>query len=521
MATPSEAMATAKAHHQAGSLQEAEQVYRQILAAEPTNVDAWHLLGVVAWQLGEPEAAAECIGRALELKPDYAEGHNSLGIVLQAQGRLEEAVARYRRAVELDPLASESHYNLGLALQEQEKLDDAAECYRRALDARPDHAEAYNNLGNILKEKGDLDEAIACHRRAAELKPEFAEAHYNLANALQEKRQWEEAAACYERALALRPDFADAHNNLSRMLLLLGDFERGWAEYEWRWETGQLQPREFSQPKWDGRTLKDGAILLHAEQGLGDTLQFIRYAPLVKERVGTVLFECERALLPLLSTCPGIDRFIEEGTQLPAFDVQALLLSLPGIFQTRLESIPSTTPYLFADSALVARWSDQLKDVRGFRVGINWHGRSGRGAHLQRDIPLDCFAPLAEVPSVRLVSLQKESGSGELAALKARFPIFDPGADVDTRNGAFMDTAAIMMNLDLVITSDTSVAHLAGALGVPVWVGLAFAGDWRWLLDRNDSPWYPTMRLFRQSQARNWAPVFEEMREELARLVVQ
>ena len=325
----------------------------------------------------------------------------------------------------------------------------------------------------------------------------------NLGLALYAQLKVDEAGECFRRALELKPGFAGAHGNLSHVMLLKGDFEQGWMEYEWRWESDQLLKREFREPRWMGEPLAGRTILLHAEQGLGDTFQFIRYAALLKGRGAKVIVECQRAMVKLLARCGAIDQVVATGDELPSFDVHSPLLSVPGIIGTTLENIPADVPYLFADPDLVDDWRERLKGLSGFRVGINWQGREGQGTFRLRDIPIECFAPIAQLPGVRLISLQKGEGRKELAG--AGFPIFDPGEDVDTAHGGFMDTAAIMKNLDLVITSDTSVPHLAGALGVPVWLALPFVPDWRWLLDRSDSPWYPTMRLFRQRRPGDWA----------------
>ena len=430
---------------------------------------------------------------------------------LRDQGKLDEAVACYRRALELKPDYAEAHNNLGTAFKDQGKLDEAVACYRRALELKPDFAEAHNNLGIALKDQGKLDEAVACYRRALELKPDYAEAHNNLGNALKDQGKLDEAVACYRRALELKPDFAEAHGNQSLLSLLTGDFQRGWAEYEWRWKTKQCQRRDFSQPLWDGQPLEGRTILLHAEQGLGDAIQFVRYAALVKQRGGAVIVECPKPLLSLLASCAGIDRLVGRGDDLPPFDVHAPLLSLPGIFHTSLETIPADVPYLFADPGLVEHWREELGGIAGFKIGIAWRGNPEHRNDRARSIPLSCFEPLAGLPGVRLLACKKGRAWSSCKSWPDRFPITELGSRLDD----FMDTAAVLMNLDLVITCDTAVAHLAGALGVPVWVALPFVPDWRWLLDRSDSPWYPTMRLFRQKKPGDWAGVFEEIKAEL------
>jgi len=545
----SKALETAVGHHQAGRLGEAEEIYRRILAVEPNCAEAWHLIGAIAHQVGNQELAVQYSGRAVELRPDLAEAHHNLGLARREQRKLQEAVASFRQAIRLKPAFAETHYELGFTLQALELQEEAISAYRRAVELNPDFVEAHTNLGNALRDQGALNDAAACYRRALELKPDeaktlynvglshqdegkfgdaiayyrralelnpfFVEAHHNLGGVFLSQGKYGDAAACFERAVELRPDLAEAQNNLASLKLLSGDFERGWPQYEWRWKVGQAAQPKFQQPQWGGRPIHGETILLHTEQGFGDAIQFIRYVPLVKDLGASVLVGCPRRMANLLATCAGIDSLVGAGDRLPPFDVHAPLMSLPGILKTTLVNIPDDVPYLHAKAELVERWRNSLGSLRGFRIGINWHGREGQGAFRLRDISLEAFAALTQIPSVRLVSLQKD-GRKELAGIS--FPIFDPGDDVDTAQGSFMDTAAIMKNLDLVITSDTAVAHLAGALAVPVWVALPFVPNWRWLLDRSDSPWYPTMRLFRQKRPGEWSDVFSQIEGSLRSL---
>ena len=339
------------------------------------------------------------------------------------------------------------------------------------------------------------------------------ESQNNLGLALQSLGKLDEAAACYRRALELRPDDAGVQWHQALLSLLTGDFQRGWAGYAQGWKAKKRQWRDFSQPLWDGRPLEGKTILLHAEQGLGDTIQFIRYAARVKQAGANVIVECQQPLLRLLAGCRSVDGLIGRGDDLPAFDTHAPLLSLPGIFHTSLETIPAGAAYLFAEPGLVEHWRGELSAMAGSRIGIVWRGNPKHANDRDRRLPLSCFEPLARLPGVRLFSLQKEAGAEELREPRNQFPITELGSRLDD----FADTAAVLKNLDLLITCDTAVAHLAGALGVPVWVAIPLVPDWRWLLDRSDSPWYPTMRLFRQQAPDDWTGVFERIRAALER----
>ena len=338
--------------------------------------------------------------------------------------------------------------------------------------------------------------------------------HSNLGVAFTEQGKLDEALACYRRALELKPDYAEAASQLAHWFwLLAGDWQRGWPEYEWRWQTKGFAPRHFPQPLWDGGSLAGKTILLHAEQGFGDTIQFVRDAPhrqaAAAERSS---WNARQPLLGLLEGCPGIDQLVGQGMIFPAFDVHAPLLSVPGILKTSLETIPAKMPYLFAKPALVEQWRKRLSELDGFKIGIAWQGEPEVSvAIVSVPFRLRYFAPLAEVPGVRLISLQKGPGVEQLAEVRDLFPVTDLGDELDEQSGPFMDTAAVMMNLDLVIAADTAIAHLAGALGVPVWVALPLVPDWRWLLDCSDSPWYPAMRLFRQARPGDWESVFTAM----------
>jgi tetratricopeptide (TPR) repeat protein len=534
-----------------GQLDEAVAAFEQVLRLRPDFAEAHNNLGAALRHQGKWAEAAARYQQALRLRPDYPDALNNLGDALQGLGRLEEAVASYRRALRLRPHYPEAHTNLGNALTRLERPDEALTHHREALRLRPGYAEAHSNLGNTLVTQRKYAEAEACYRQALRHKPDYAEAYHNLGTALAEQGRLAEAEACYREALRLRPEYIDACGNLATALmgqgknaeatavyerileyqpaspdahlsralacLGLGQWGAAWADYEWRWRCLDFGTMPYTQPLWDGSPLAGRTILLHAEQGLGDTLLTVRYAPLVQERGGTVLLVCQQGLLRLLAGIPGVDRLLGRGAALPPFDCHAPLMSLPGIFGTTPDTVPAEIPYLFADPALVGYWQRALPAEGEFRVGIAWQGNPRFKADRQRSIPLAQFAPLAEVPGVRLISLQKGAGSEQVRDVS--FPLMDLGPRLDEAAGAFMDTAAVMKNLDLVIAADTAAAHLAGALGVSAWLALPFSAHWVWLMNREDTPWYPTLRLFRQRTWGNWEEVFARMAVELRQRV--
>ncbi len=356
-----------------------------------------------------------------------------------------------------------------------------------------------------------LGEAETNYRRAVQLRPDYIEALNNLGNVLRIQGRMAEALECYDQALDLQPDHADVHLSRAMAWLERGEFERGWPEYEWRLKCQRYAIPPFRRPPWDGSPLEGRTILLYADYGVGDALQFIRYAPLVQRRVGRVIVTCGRPLGRLLATCPGVERVVSEGDSLPDFEVYAPLMSLPGIFGTTLATIPAEVPYLAPDEGLVETWHRQMNTAVGLRIGIVWQGNPQNTRDHMRSFRLAQLEPIALRPGIRLFSLQKGHGSEQLGEIGGRFELTDlSGGLVD-----FLDTAAAIVNLDLVIAPDTAVAHLAGALGVPVWVALPFAADWRWMSGRDDSPWYPTMKLFRQRRWGEWDEVFERIAREL------
>jgi len=512
-------LALAMREHRVGNLAAAESVYREILGSQPYHADALHLLGVILSQTDRHQQAVVLLRRAVAANPGFAEARNNLGSLLLDLGELEEAAVHLDAALRLEPDFGTAHYNLGNVLKGQGKLSEAGESYRRAIRFQPDHAGTHNNLGSVLMEEGEPGEALGEYERAVELQPDLIEAHNNLGTALRELGHVNEALASYTKALLINPELADAHYNRGILRLLLGDFENGWADYEWRTDVKTRSPRAFNEPRWDGSVMPDETLLVHAEQGLGDTLQFIRFAAIPRQRVGRLVMLCQETLRPLLSNVKGIDLVVTDAADVPPFDFHIPLLSLPGLFGTNSESIPAHVPYLSADPNLVERWRTSLAELSGFRVGISWQGNPGYREDRLRSIPLRHFAPLAELSGLRLISLQKGHGVEQLQQVRGELEVMELDADFDETSGPFMDTAAVMKSLDLVVTSDTATAHLAGALGIPVWVALPLIPDWRWQLRRGDSPWYPTRRLFRQQRPGDWHEVFQRIRAALDDLI--
>jgi tetratricopeptide (TPR) repeat protein len=435
------------------------------------------------------------------------------GIAFQDKGQIDEAIKCYQKAIELNKNSASAFYNLGVAFQEKGQIDKAILYYEIAIGQNQGFSEAHYNLGIAYKEKNLFDEAIICFRRVLQLKPDNAAAYYNFGNIFVAKGQFNDALQYYQKAIEINPNYAEANWNIALINLLLGNFKEGWKGYEWRWELKDVvDKRQFSQPLWDGSDIKEQTVLLYAEQGFGDTIQFIRYAPLVTQRGAKVIVECQKELLPLLQNVEGIHRIIEHGEELPDFDLHCPILSLPGIFGTTLTNIPAIIPYIPADPSLIQEWHNKIASNNSqYNVGLVWSGDpSFKDSHL-KSCSLKSFSPLAQAVNITFYSLQKGDASGQAINIPEGMKLIDYTDKIND----FSDTAAIIKNLDLIISIDTAVAHLAGALGKPVWTLLPFIPDWRWMLNRNDSPWYPTMRLFRQPSRGDWASVIAVITKEL------
>jgi tetratricopeptide (TPR) repeat protein len=491
-----------------GMFEEAKPHLERALALKPDSAETHTNMGILLAREGKPEEARVCYQRALALNPNSMEALCNLGNLLCTGGKLDEARACYERAIALRPDVAEVHNNLGVVLRDLGMYGEAQACHERALALKQDYADAHNNLGIVFRDQGKMEESVACHERALALKPDYSEGYNNLGNTRRSQGRLDEARKCHEQALALNPDNVEAKWNLSLVELLTGDFASGWRDYEIRTRRKNA-PRIFPEPLWRGEPLHGARILLHAEQGLGDSLQFLRYVPMVQAAGGTVILDVQRSLLRLAAELPGVAA-LATGDPLPPFEWHCPLMSLPAAFQTSIHSIPAQVPYLRVpaeakQSAEGLEWPE-----KGLRVGLVWSGNPLFPEDRLRSIPLSGFEPLLALNGVRFFSLQMDPAASQLAEVDAQI------IDLQAAITDMADTAALIGKLDLVITVDTAVAHLAGALGKPVWVLLPFAPDWRWLMERADSPWYPTMRLFRQPKFGDWPAVLESVRGELA-----
>ena len=506
----------AEALRERGALEEAKRRCEALLEANPGDAAALNLLGAIAADEGDAAAARQWVQRALAANPQSPAPHYTLGRVHQAEGRLGEAEASYRASLALDSGQAKAYNNLGCVLQMQGRLDDAAAAFRRALERDPSLAQAQQNLGSLTGERGLLEAAAAGLRKQVAADPGNALARHDLGNVCRDLGRMSEAIAWYEEALKCDPGYAAAHFALAQALLLCGRWPEGWMEHEWRWQVAGLglPPRDFAQPQWDGAALRGATLLLHAEQGLGDTLQFMRYVPLAAARCREVIVECAPQLVELLRSVRGPARVVARGEPLPPFDAHLPLMSLPRIFATTTASVPWDGPYLHADPQRVARWKRELAPGARRHVGLAWAGRPQYWDDRKRSIALAAFEPLSRVEGVALYSLQWGEGAAQLVTRPPGLRI----ADFGDRIREFTDLAALMGCLDIVVSVDTVTTHLAGALGVPAWVLLPEAPDWRWLLERDDSPWYPSVRLFRQQSDRQWDGVIRRVSAELAAL---
>jgi tetratricopeptide (TPR) repeat protein len=509
-------------HHRAGAFALADALYGEMLAIDPTCFDAWHLRGVLARQTGNPEVAIQLITRALSLNNREPAVFNNLGVAFQAAGRLEEAETSYRHALDLMPDYADAWYNLGVVLMAAGHYRDAERSYLNAIELKPDGVEAFNNLGAALRAQGKPAAAEAAYRQALSLRPS-ADIFGNLGATLRELGKAEEAELAYRQALELAPDFVAAEHNLSLVQLLQGNYEEGFARNEARFGVGtgkryqELILSSFTgSERWRGESLEGRSLLVVTEQGFGDNFMMMRYLPLLREQNPARLMVCchREALLRTLQAMPGLDDVVllEEVECLGGFDLYCPSMSLPFLCGSRLQTIPAMVPYLTVPHGMRGEWAGRLSLFQGKKIGIAWAGCAQNQSDSERSIPLESFAPLMMVKGVHFVSLQEGAAAGELRRLG--WELSDWMAECPD----FQDTAALVDGLDLIITVDTAVAHLAGALGKPVWLLNRFVSEWRWMLGRSDSPWYPSMKIFRQPLPGDWGSVICQVADELAEL---
>ncbi|MBF0602713.1 MAG: tetratricopeptide repeat protein [Nitrospirae bacterium] len=501
-------------------LDEAEAVFHRAISLKPNFFQAFFNLGNLSKEKKQFEAAEIIYRHVLSLKPDYAEALNNLGIVLNEQKRLDEAEAAYRQALSINPDYAQAWCNLGMVLKGQRRFTEAEAAFHKALELEPDAAGTHNNLGVLLTECQRCEEAEASFRHALHMKPDHAAAASNLGHLLKEMNRFAEAEAAYRLALSIEPCYHDAHWDLGLLFLSLGRYEEGWSSYEIRHEANRKDHHapyvKAHFPMWCGEELTGKSLLIIPEQGFGDQIQFCRYAALLKAKGVTHLtLMCGAPLMTLFRSVSGVDQWVEEQTDaFPAHDFWTLYLSLPHHLGTTLASIPQSIPYLSPPSDHLTRWRLKIPPG-GLRVGLVWKGNPGHKNDHNRSLPdLSVLAPLWSLSGVVFISLQRGSGEEEAQNPPANQPLLDYGPSIVD----FADTAALIAHLDLVISIDSAVAHLAGAMGKPCWVLLpAWGTDWRWLLNRTDSPWYPVgMRLFRQDRPGDWSTPVQRMAQELA-----
>jgi len=483
--------------------------FKAVVVIQPENDHAYGNLAQALEKFGNLHDAAKTIRHACTLNPDAAEWPMNEGFIAQSDERFDDAIASLQRAIALRPNYPEAHANLGSVYQKKRQFNLAESSYREALRINPASAELHFNLGSVLFDQLQYDAAIEAYRTALKLNPSHDRALLNLASAYVTLRQFPDALANIDTVIANRPDHADAHWNKAVLLLLLGDFQNGWREYEYRWKTTTIQEQwQFTRPQWSGREdIQGKTIFLYAEQGIGDTIQFVRFVDAVKQKGANIVLQVQPPLLRLLGSLKSIDRILSLN-DVPgdlSFDYQCPIMSLPFALGTQLQTVPAKVPYIEAPKDRIAHWREKLPSSSTPRVGFVWAGNPTHKNDHNRSMSLQTLTPLLGIAGPNFFSLQKEVPKAD----RDLFDTLHSLRDLSPNLTDFAETAAIISHLDLVITVDTSVAHMAGALGIPVWIMLPENPDYRWLLDRSDSPWYPSARLFRQSAAGNWGKVIE------------
>ena len=474
------------------------------------EADSLHRSGVSAYQNGDLKTALELVLKAIEINSNVPKYYNTFGVILAQAGREQVAIKAYRKAIKLDNNYEVAYNNLGNCLQKQNKYAESIEYYARAIKLNPDYAEAYNNLAAALHKFGNSKAAIENCHKAIKLKENYAEAYNTLAAALQAEQRFDEAIECYDKTVEYAPDYAEAYYSRGMLYLCHGEFAKGWDDYQWRLKTERTKVTlRYDKPWWQGENFQGKTLLVQAEQGFGDSIQFVRYLPMVKERGGTVILAEKPELIGLFRNLEGIDdlvdtRKVAEGNI--KYDLYVTLLSLPAIFGTKIDSIPARIPYLSAEASKIAFWHDKTK-TDAFKIGIVWAGNPTHANDHNRSCTLKNFTRLAKIENVTLFSLQKDSAIEQLNNWPEDLELIDFGQKFED----FTDTAAAIENMDMTISVDTAVIHLAGAMGKTAWLLIPYEPDWRWMLNRQDCSWYPTIKLFRQKEYGNWEELFHRV----------
>ncbi len=498
-------------------LPEAAESYRQAIALKPANTQAMNNLGAVLQDMGKIDEAVAIYRSALAINPGHIDVLTNLATALELLGRFEDSEAAAREAIERAPENVTAWVALGIALKDRKEFEHAEQAFLKALSIAPNHHEGWNNYGVMLKETGRMDEAITAYRKAITIQPNYAKAHNNLGNALKECRRLTEAIATLRHAIELIPNYPEAHMNLSLTLLQAGDFPSGWQEYEWRWAANRTRARHADIPRWNGDPPTNGAVLIHAEQGLGDTIQFARFLPLIGTLNIPIVFEVQPQLRTLMSGLTGVQSVIAGGSTFSGIAAQLPLMSLPMIMGLNGDNVPGPTCFYTPPNDHIRKWRDRI-GTHGIKIGIAWQGNPSGKVDWGRSPPLSQLAKMAHLPGVRLISLQKHHGLEQIGHLPAGVTVETLGEDFDSGPDAFIDSAAVMKCLDLVVTSDSSLAHLAGTLGIPTWILLRNVPDWRWGMTGDTTPWYPSARLFRQDRPGDWDGVMVKINKALESL---
>lgn len=499
-----------------GYAEKATEECESVLRVSPQNAQALSLMAAISADKRDFNEGLRWAQRAINVNPKLASAHYAMGRLWEDAENYFQSEVSFRQVTLLDPNHARAYNNLGVALHMQGRLPEALACYRRALQIEPNQPEAMRNFAAIGGGSVDLEIVVEGFQKQIEINPRDAVAYKDLANIYVQLGLHAEAFAHFDRAIALEPDRPDFHFAKAFFLLCLGDYTAGWKEYAWRWQISAFNgpALRFHQPFWDGRVMETGSLLIHGETGFGDTLQFVRFARLAAERCAEVIVECQPALKSLLNGVEGVSRVVAQGEELPFFDAHLPFISCPGVFDTTLESVPWNGPYIKPDAQKVSQWQSLVASTQrnDLKVGLAWASNPGNlGAHA-RSVPLDLLAPLAQLRGVSFFSLQKGAKADELAAVPAGMSFLDLTMHLQD----FSDTAALFTQLNLVLSVDTAVVHLAGAMGLPVWVMLPYQSDWRYSMERSDNPWYPSMRLFRQGYDGDWEGVVKRVVQALA-----